>query len=620
MMAPGNSSSGHPGGGLSAPMSFDSPSAAAFSNMMGVGGFDASLDNMGMGMGALGMPRPNDDVERQKKLDEIVGILSKKKGIVSEEGLERLATRIGLAVLWEERNNMKILTIAGTTFTLDIGMKNHEVQTVDLTYAYSGEEVKSHKADAEAILLDNLKLRPGQIHWTKKLDDFASNLEPLARLDKLSIIDDKDKPILIAYDAPAGIYESLQRLHESDVKKVREDPAYIAKSDKYIRTIAMCEHNGRPWVHEKGVISMGLEYWRDQRYHDPVSEAWYKTGKHWSITVSCARRDPMVFASAVRVSNKWIGDEIEVTINEGLPPMLNWQQPEEILLPDKPGDEPFALVGQRTPEVMFMAVFNPPVTLPISVWEQIHQYTGAPAVHTAFPIQTFDYLVFPADGNYDPSVPRMVDNERTLNARRKDGHFEEAVHTNRLFISKPVYGQILTELPFSHPSQLVDMLPTLRQYAFLRNLLDKSFASQSKEATAPPDTADGNERLVAKSDEFDTFMSNAAADEPERVLDGGFKIDVTLALTTPNPKLEILFPFLGRPGQVNIDIGRNGVVTMDSTNLVNDLGQVLDERGEVMPGSAPNEMFIKQRLARKLMFLEDIDLWCELIRNQLGQE
>lgn len=100
-MAPGNSSSGQPGGGMPAPMNFDSPSAAAFNNMMSVGAFDPSLDNMGMGMGALGMPRPNDDVERQKKLDEIVGILGKKKGIVSEEGLERLVKKIGLDVLWE---------------------------------------------------------------------------------------------------------------------------------------------------------------------------------------------------------------------------------------------------------------------------------------------------------------------------------------------------------------------------------------------------------------------------------------------------------------------------------------------------------------------------------------
>lgn len=227
-MVAGNSSSGQPGG-MTAPMNFDSPSAAAFNNMLGVGSFDPSLDNMGMGMGGMAMPRPNDDEERQKKLDEIVRILGEKKGIASEEGLQRLVKRIGLDVLWEDRNNLKILAIAGTTFTLDIGMKDHRVQTVDLTYAFSGDEVNAHKANAEAILLDNLRLRPDQIPWTKQLDDFASNLEPLARLDKLSIIDDKGNPLLVAYDAPAGIFESLQKLHEFDVKKLRADPAHNTK-------------------------------------------------------------------------------------------------------------------------------------------------------------------------------------------------------------------------------------------------------------------------------------------------------------------------------------------------------------------------------------------------------
>lgn len=623
MMAAGNSSNGQPGGGMSAPINFDSPSAAAFNSMLGVGGFDTSLDTMGMGMGGMTMPRPNDDVERQKKLDDIVRTLSKKKGIVSEEGLERLVKRIGLDVLWEDRNNLKILCIAGTTFTLDIGMKDHEVHTVVLQYAYSGDEFNAHKASAEGILLDNLKLKPGQIHWTKELDDFANNLEPLALMDKLSIIDDKGNPLLVAYDAPAGIFESLHKLHEWDIRKLRDDPAYSTKPDMYVRTIAMCEHNGRPWIHEKGVVGTGLEYWRDQRYHNPspaAAEDWYTTGRHWSITVSCARRDPMAFGSAVRVSNMWIGDEVEMTITEGLPPMINWQNPGDIILPDKPGDELLSLVGQRTPEVMFTAVLDPPVTLPITEWETIHQYTGAPVSHPTFNMQTFDYLVFPVDGNYNAAASRMLDKNKAVITQGRYGTPETVAHTNRLFIEKPVYGQTLTELPFSHPSQLVDILPVLRQYAFLWNLLDKSFGSQAKDPTTPTAKTNGNETLTAKSDDFDTFMSDAAADHPEPVPKEAVKIDVRLALMPANARLDIVFPFQGRPAEVTVDIGRNGVVTVDSTNLVNDEGRVLDEKGEPVPGSVPNAQFSKHRLARLLMFWEDIDIWCEYIRTTLGPE
>lgn len=56
-------------------MNFDSPSAnAAFNSMLGMGGFDASLENIGMG--AIGLPRPSGDEERQKRLDEVTHILS----------------------------------------------------------------------------------------------------------------------------------------------------------------------------------------------------------------------------------------------------------------------------------------------------------------------------------------------------------------------------------------------------------------------------------------------------------------------------------------------------------------------------------------------------------------
>lgn len=368
---------------------------------------------------------------------------------------------------------------------------------------------------------------------------------------------------------------------------------------------------------------MGVEYWRDQRHRNPLpdaAESWYNTGKHWSITVSCARRDPMGFASAVRVSNKWIGDVIEVTINEGLPPMLNWQQPEHIILPDKPGDELLSLVGQRMPEVMFTALFDPPVVLPMTVWGNMHEYTGATVPNPPYNMQTFDYLLFPADGNYNSTESRIVENSKTVDTKTVCGTWETVAHANRLFIHKPVYGQTLTELPFSHPSQLIDMLPILRQYAFLWNLLDKSFSSQVKEPAEPIPATNGNETVTAKSDDFDTFMSAAAADQSKPEPNAPVTVDVTLALMTPNPKLQILFPFRGRPAQASVDIGRNGVVTMDSTNLVNDDGQVLDERGEVVPGSPPNPQFSKDRLARLLMYWEDIDRWCEYIRTTLGPE
>lgn len=75
-MASTNSSAGQSGVGVSAPINYDSPSAAAINNMLGLGGFDASLDHMDMGVGGMALPRPTGDEERQKRLDECIQILS----------------------------------------------------------------------------------------------------------------------------------------------------------------------------------------------------------------------------------------------------------------------------------------------------------------------------------------------------------------------------------------------------------------------------------------------------------------------------------------------------------------------------------------------------------------
>lgn len=86
MMSTTSSQQGTSGPGTAPPMNFDSPSAnAAFNSMLGMSGFDTSLDNMGMG--SIGLPRLSGDEERQKRLDEVTQVLSVQK--------LTFATRIG---------------------------------------------------------------------------------------------------------------------------------------------------------------------------------------------------------------------------------------------------------------------------------------------------------------------------------------------------------------------------------------------------------------------------------------------------------------------------------------------------------------------------------------------
>lgn len=636
-----------------APMNFDSPSSAAF-----MASFDASLvDNMGIT--SMGMPRPSGDEERQKRLHDVIQILrvrtrswppgawleneltvpQQKKGIVSDEGLERLTKRVGLECLWEDDKAIRTFVVAGATISLDIGMKDHVAQKVELNFTVSKPSVTKHASKAEAILVDDLKLAPGQHPWTKSLDKFAANLERLAALDRLSVLDKDGKPHLVTHDAVAGVFESLEKLHEWDIKRLHEDAELRAKGDEHIRIVAMCERNGRPVMHERGRVGMCLDYWRERRLYIPRSEQAkekYKSAKTWGILVGCAQRDPL-YPAPVRVSSEWLADGIELPATDGLQePILNWQQPPDCILPgddaSQAHDGLMALTGPKLPDVMFMAAFDPPVTLPFSVWIEMRHVTGAPVGDPPPYMPTFDSLIFPPGPDYNAAEPRMITATKTVKAFNKDKKPAPKTHENRLFIHKPVYGQALTELPFSHPSQLVAMLPTLRQYAFLQCLLDRAFGNGNDKALAPAKTRayEPVQVVTAKADEFDTWMNEGKKDTktqedsgqatisapPDQ---GPLKVDITLnAHPQPNPKLQIMFPYRGRPAQITVDIERNGVVQVESCNIVDNEGRAVDEAGNPVEGAAPNPAWSRDRLGRRLMFLEDIGLWCEWIRTNVG--
>lgn len=565
--------------------------------------------------------------------------MQQKKGIVSDEGLERLAKRFGLECMWEDEKPNKVFIIAGHvgTFAILIGMKDHVAQTVKLDFSFSQPLVTKEASKAEAILFDDLKLAPGQHPWTKSLDKFTANLERLAALDKLSVVErEHEKGHLVLLDAVVGVFESLDKLHEWDIKRLHEDAELSAKGDEHLRVIAMCERNGRPVMHERGRVGVCLDYWRERRLYIPRSgqaKEKYKAAKTWGILVGCAQRDPL-YPAPVRVSTEWLADGIELPATDGLQePMLNWQQPPDCILPGEaqPQDGLMALTGPKLPDVMFMATFDPPVTLPFSVWIEMRHVTGAPVGDPPPYMPTFDSLLFPPGPDYNAAEPRMITATETVKAFTRDKKPAPKLHENRLFIHKPVYGQALTELPFSHPSQLVAMLPTLRQYAFLQHLLDRAFGNGDEKAVAPAKTKahEPEQRVTAKADEFDAWMNegnkNANVQGSEQATagasadEGPVKVDITLnAHPQPSPKLQIMFPYRGRPAQITVDIERNGVVQVESCNIVDDEGRAVDEAGCPVEGAAPNPAWSKERLGRRLMFFEDIGLWCEWIRTNVG--
>ncbi|KAG5919388.1 hypothetical protein E4U42_006532 [Claviceps africana] len=651
-----------------AAFNFDSPSTAAAMGALGMGAsFDIGLDNVGVtGLDAIGAALANED-DKLKRLDAIIDILSTKKGLVSEASLERLAQRIGLELLSEEQRTpqgrkIRTLAIAGSAIALDIALDNNVVSSVSLAYHGSAPSVAEHMDTAGHILLKDLTIQPGQSPLTKTLESFASNFERLASLDKLSIV-----PGLDCHEALAGIYTSLSRLYQWDLSTLREDSAMKDKSDAYLGNVVMCCRHGRPAMHDRDRVGLVLQYWKQHRYTVPRADdadlaSWSaKRDKVWSLLLGCAALDGMGLPP-VRVSDNWISNNVTREDATFRPPktMLDWQEPDNISLPPSDDNKDAGmdllqpdLSTTRVPRVMFTVTFDPPVVLPQNDWARLYMCAGVnppniqnEMLHRGLPPAppTFDSLVFPFPPGVkmDPSEPRAIPRRRQLRHGLDD---RVTQHSNTLFIYKPIYSQTVSEMPFSHPRQLLDMLPLLRQYAFLSTLLENSFGSQTtapdesspkrpmpsspsslsspSSPTPPPPQGEGWSRAATKTkkDQLSDFID----DEDDTTLLGGAKqstlpgrdstpihLDVVLWVH-PVPQMQVVFPMRQSTANISLKILEGGLVEiLDDNILAVPCAADADEETKRRRG-----VFTREKLARVLEHLEDLCKWAEWIRQRL---
>ncbi|KAG6034525.1 hypothetical protein E4U41_006516 [Claviceps citrina] len=657
---------------------FDSPSTAAAMGALGMGGsFDMGLDNVGVpGLDAIGAALASED-DKVKRLDTILEILSTKKGLVSEASLERLAQRIGLELLSEEQRTARgrktrTLAIAGSAIALDIVLDNNIVQSVSLAYHGSAPSVAEHMDAAGQILLRDLTLLPGQSPLTKSLESFASNFERLAGLDKLSIV-----PGLDCHEALAGVYTSLKRLYDWDMSRLREDSAMKARSEGYLRNMVMCSRHGRPAMHERGRVGLAWQYWKQHRYLEPLTDELSPVrdsgDRVWSLLLGCDALDGMG-VPPVRVSENWIPKDVVREDATFSPPktVLDWQEPDNMSLPQSNDNKDAAmdllqpdLSTTRVPRVMFTVAFDPPVVLPQNDWARLYMCANVNPPNLQNDMMprglppsppTFDSLLFPFPPGVkvDPSEPRAISRQRQLRvfddgATTTETSSRVTRHSNTLFIYKPIYSQVVSEMPFSHPRQLLDMLPLLRQYAFLSTLLENSFGAQTRPAESsspgmptPSSSSSSDEALFAdtktKRDQLSGFVDVDTATTPERAhhhhhhhhhqqhqqqqhtisslgptsTSPSTQLDVTLWVH-PAPQMQVVFPVGQSTANISLKILEGGVV------------EILDENVLAPEGDADADTkrrqrragFTRDKLARVLEHLEDLCKWAEWIRTRL---
>ena len=195
----------------------------------------------------------------------------------------------------------RTLIIAGSALALDIDFTNNVVQKVSLAFPESSDIVTRHTEKAGAILLRDLQIKPTESPLTKMLDQFAANLERLALPDKLSVI-----PGLNCYEAIAGVYESLERLHKWELERLKENGDYNGKADDYVERAAMCTRSGRPLMHARNRLGLSLDYWEEKRRISKKSSQ--QVGKTYAILIGCAPIPLGLYETplSLRVSKDWI--------------------------------------------------------------------------------------------------------------------------------------------------------------------------------------------------------------------------------------------------------------------------------------------------------------------------
>lgn len=525
-----------------------------------------------------------------------------------------MVRRSGLSTDWMDDSDtkMKVLICATPGFMLDIGFNNSVIQTVTLHITDAPDIVSKHLERAGNILLRNLEIGLDENPYTKDLDQFAANLERLAALDKLS------GNGFSCHEAIAGVYESLERVHKWEVKKIKEGKPEIAKRDlAYVERLAMCTRSGRPSMHVRDRIGLSLDYWQTKRLISSPTTA-HEKEQTWSLLVECAPTNSLSVFQPLRVSQDWISKNIAkdvmqvdlYTLNaskEGQ--VLDWQEPENKLFPTNDAPKGDAMEGveqaptQKVPEAMFVAKFDPPLVVPMNVAMDINNKTQAQL--DMYTTSTFDELMFPPGADsLDNNGSRTIHSETTTPVFTREGGSmnlqTEKKHHNTLLIDKISYGRTLTEFPFAHPKDFVEMLPWLRQYAFLSSLLSKTFGPEHQKPKTKTTTIRGSQ--LSKNEEFALFMSNSPQPEVKKDV---LKLDVTLQIDSDTSKLRVIFPFRDDTADVTFLVKGNAVLEVESENFLG------GQRGA-------GRKLGREDLARMLEVTEDLGVWVEFVRARLG--
>ena len=644
-------------------MSYDSPAVLNMLNDVassGMGGVGMGITMSGLGMSSLGMSASAmgraDEAERSRRLREIIDIIGKKPGRVSEQGLLALCKKMDIACEkhMDEAGTWSLLI--GDEALCDVTFKNDEIVSVNLQTGLDESRADlNFGATGSEILVRSLKPLPGQSKLNVTLERFSESLEKLLTLDKLG---SPQNGGVSCYNAIAGVYTSLRKLFEHEKKTELAS----RKPDERFRTYraereVLCKKSGRPRLNGGSCLGLSLEYWMDGRAQidGPTESASYPEDHRWSrnkmysLTIEC-ESSPSTLYTPIRISDDWISDAVEKSAdadaNVSLDNMLmnassiDWLDPKPTYLePPEQTDDAMNLdsAAGRLPNVRFVAKFNPPLVVPLAVHMQLYQIVGIEPRTDDFRPTTFAGLAL-RPGEVDPGMSNTTgDRTHEIRSSRKvlvleqdaSGRDLDRRHDMSLYIPKLEYSRTLESLPFSHPKQLVEMLPVLRQYAHVTSLIRDCFY-------LAPEKPVPTHKLGQQSTPTTAPQTSAQGDLPR------LQLDVTLSYNPPTPRFTLHVPHpeavtsspdvadlisnllsststpvstpitYNAPLAVTIDIHPNGELVVVEQNIHANQGISSDET-QVQAEQLDRKL---KTLARVLDAADDLGVWAEWLRKE----
>lgn len=584
-----------------------------------------------LGLSTAGGKR-NEDEERRAKMRKVLRKIGTPKGRVSEEGIARVSRRVGFAndidaeKLTAEEKERKVgnrpISTAGNTIVIEVHLKNQVPQNVQVMYSVQSKALEEQGEKAGKLLLNDLKVADG-VALNAKLDRFAANLESLARLDRLSAGG------VNCFEALSGLYSSLRRLYEQEKGAARAGmKASVPDIEEKTETEVLCKKSGKPVAHERNRLGVEILYWHESRHagiskdkaagtkteadgqkaNDGDTTAIQGNDTTFALRIEAESSSAGLYPS-LRVADTWLPYPLELP-SAGSGESIPWQEPPlTFIAPDATGNLMAVDGQQHLPDLRFVAMLDPPLVMPYQTALNVLAAVGAPQPQAmTIPPQYAALLLRPEVAAHgQPNIASFTTSAEQDFLSQRDGQENVVRHNYILDSVKLDWGFKVEELPFSHPRQLIELLPTLRQWACVGSLLKATFNRQNAPSTSSAalnGTAptNGNSRDHFK---LDDLLQQSPISQPP--VQNGNNVPVNIALATaPTPTLGLIFPILDSERIANISV----------QILPNADFAISTHEGILQSGTADDQGEKTRKMARALEVCGgDLGLWIEWLRT-----